>query len=390
MAYAGFVFLVFANAQAIENGVAAAYTSVRAAGARELGITDVLERPEYHSVEKLKGVIGVQMTPENVHPPLAHEVVHRWANFLDEDFGFGKDLDYDYGTHWGATSVFGQLGGFDASTLRCQNPAQASPPDCVPEANGRTRYVVGTYAGNTNSFQSVDYAPLELYLMGLIPKTEVQSSFLLLEDASVLPESYNDADPDHVIVEASGIREIAFSDIVARHGEVRPLSEAERHFKTAFVLVTREPAPDELLDRVVRWAEVFGNRISVPPLKSFEAATGGRATMDTRLGRRRRTDEPLVPPEPHVCSVTEQDCAPGFGCYHRNFQCRASRMMALGAACTYGNDCEPGSVCTGAVGGEKSCLAYCDPTASGAQSCDAMCELGAWVHDDYGICMPNE
>jgi hypothetical protein len=41
------------------------------------------------------------------------------------------------------------------------------------------------------------------------------------------------------------------------------------------------------MDALERWASIFGNDTPHPSLYSFERATGGRATLSTRLGAAR-------------------------------------------------------------------------------------------------------
>lgn len=257
------------------------------------GLDTAEARRGYGTHGQLKGAVGSQASPGGGMPPFAHETLHFWANYLDRALGFGSDLDNEYGPHWGQAGIFGQLGGFDPSTLRCTNPAGAEPRRCIAEANGRFRYTTSVYAPNSNSFRGVDYAQLELYLMGLIPQVEVPAVFPLLENASVLEF---DLDADRTLVEASGIGEIAMSAIVNRHGVRAPAAEADRHFSAAFVLVTAAPASPAMLEQVVEWQEIFGNHAAGNlTWRSFEELCAGRATLSTRIGRRRTADDPEPP-----------------------------------------------------------------------------------------------
>jgi hypothetical protein len=199
---------------------------------------------------------------------------------------------------------------------------------------------------------------------------------MLLKDAS-----YGDAEIDpttkRVTLETAGITDILFSDILRVHGEVTPLPEAERHFTAAFVVVSAQPASDDVLAAVSEWQEILGNHAaSTGLLQSFEARTGGRATLATRLGRRRTASDPKpMPPAPTMCSVTAQDCPDGLACYGSAArQCGVPGALAEGAACTQNSECRPGFGCPNRI---KVCAPYCDPfDVAAAKACTTFCPNG--------------
>jgi hypothetical protein len=65
---------------------------------------------------------------------------------------------------------------------------------------------------------------------------------------------------------------------------MRPAA-TQTDFRAAFVLVTQTPATPDQLERIARWARRFSGEEVDPTsgVLSFGAATGGRATMTTRL-----------------------------------------------------------------------------------------------------------
>lgn len=353
--------------------LSAAHNSVRNPAIPGTGIESLPPHLEYYSAARLSAVIPTDFLFDGF-PAIHHEVAHRYANHLDPSLGFGKDGAIELGTHWGLTSVFGQLGGFDGSTLRCETPAGALPPACTPLPSGRTRYVMSNYAPNTNSFQGVPYAPLELYLMGLIPKSEVPTSFQVLVDGETDFSTIGDADDEMMAAEASSVGEILLDDIIALHGERTLLPASERHFTSAFVVVSRAPASESVLAQVSRWAEIFGNHVS-GPWDSFEEATGGRATLDARLGARRAQADPLVTPDlSHrvagaACDVIEQDCGAGMAC--RAFAdpfCQAAGSGTQGEACQSGTGCAAGFDCNNGV-----CIAHCTLLPNHPKNCGTLC-----------------
>jgi hypothetical protein len=326
-----------------------------------------------HGSERLKGVIGGQVGTSP--PPLEHELAHYWAAHLDPSFGFGRDRAQNYTSHWGMTSVHGQLGGFDSSSLTCATPAGALPPNCTAEGNGRFRYSLSSFLPYVNRL--VDYAPLELYLMGLLPAAEVPQRFVLLDDAA-FSEAIVDAATKRLTLEASGTKDILFSDILKLHGEVPLAPEKDRRFSAAFIVLSAAPASDSVMTAVAGWQEIFGNYAPADPiLHSFESRTGGRATLATRLGRRRTPMDPKpMPPPPMMCSVTEQDCPAGLACYgSATRECGVPGSLAEGAPCMVNTECLPGYACPNRI---KTCARYCDPfDAMAAKACAKICSNGA-------------
>jgi hypothetical protein len=368
-------FLVFISDTAIEADAGGRHQAVHTETIPGTGVRRYYAQ-DFGDSGHLVSAIAMNFEGLDVRPPFAHEVAHRWANHLDESLGFGDAFEGSLAAHWGSVGVHGQLGGFDAATLRCKTPAGAVPPACTPETNGRVHYVVGRFSPVSSPDPERAYAPLELYMMGLASVDELPASFTLLEDAEPEPIAVDPTTGDET-VDAAGVREIQLADIVALHGPRIPLPEAERHYRMAVVVVSDTPASDEILAAASRWAESFGGYVSLPPWKSFEELTGGRATMDTRLGPRRRLDDPPdeVPDRPMGgCDVLLQDCDAGSGCYDPDVPvCLPSGGAALAAPCVDDEDCAPGLGCD-TVGATPLCSPYCDPADdTAALACAALC-----------------
>ena len=257
------------------------YSGAHRAAMPENGLPSAADDPGWGSASRLKGVVALRLGDSGNGPTL-HETSHHWGMFLDSSFGFGRDRTMNFGPHWGVASVNGQLGGFDRATLRCVSPDGAMPP-CVPEAGGRIRYTVASFGPSANGGDTVPYAPLELYLMGLVPASELSVPVAVLREADFIEVVPGE---ERMLFEADGIDEVTIADITAVHGEKTPLGPDERSLRGAFLLVTDEPATDAAMEAARRWSRVFGGVDSSPSLLSFEAATGGRATMDTSIVRR--------------------------------------------------------------------------------------------------------
>lgn len=354
--------------------------------------------PGYKTAGRIKGVTGIPYRA-NYYPPFSHETLHFWAQYLDPKFGFGLMRDHDEGAHWGASSVNGQLGGFDPATLHCLTPAGAVPPACTPLASGRIRYVVGAFGAYANGFREAPYSELELYLMGLMPGSSVPKAFSLLTEAEIDQSTYDDV-AKTLQVEASGIQTLPFSEIVARHGQRVLLPEVQRHFKAAFVVVSAQPASDDVMKDVARWSAVFGNRVQYANWDSFESDTGKLATMDTRLGPRRAvTNPPPAPREPLKCDVLAQNCPrPELSCYvlADSGYCVLSQGVKHGEPCDSSFSCAPGLDCVASAQAPNDyrCEPYCDiGNAASGSSCSTLCSgdhvtFAANGKPTVGLCVP--
>lgn len=234
---------------------------------------------ELHPIApRLEGVVVLALPPGTGHRsgPTLHESLHRYGQYLPPAAGFPPNGP------WGDTGVGGQLGGFDPATLRCVQPPDARPPDCAKGPDGRFAVAVGRYSGFANGGDRVPYAPLELYLMGLVPAEAVPDPIPTLVGAKRRPE----ADAEGMfVVEVDRVGAIAMADVLAATGGPRaPASDAERNPRAAFVLVSATPPTAEVRGAVEAWARGLAGAQPGWPTHSYCSATGGRARLDTRIG----------------------------------------------------------------------------------------------------------
>ena len=122
--------------------------------------------------EKLKSFMFLPYKDAISYGPTLHEICHNWANKIPK--GIFKTIDGNQASlpemdaldgHWGVASTSGQLGGFDLSTLLTLSDA--------PNHYHAHRGTSTTFGLNANGGNSLAYSPLELYMMGLAPKSEV-------------------------------------------------------------------------------------------------------------------------------------------------------------------------------------------------------------------------
>ncbi|MEM7802854.1 MAG: choice-of-anchor X domain-containing protein [Chloroflexota bacterium] len=215
---------------------------------------------EFGSPGALKQAIVMNFTGTN--GPTLHEIMHQWAAFGLSDLGFHS---CGSGSHWGRVGVGrGQLGGFDPTTL---------------VDNGDGTYTVGSHSGFANGGDSVVYADIEMYLMGMIPASEVDP----------IPVPIN-IDCDSLVsvdggiqFAADGIREVTIEEIQAALGGARlPTSDtAQKAFKVAFVAVSDGPlSPTELAVFNSR-AQILSGELGSSFLNSFPDATNNLGSIDT-------------------------------------------------------------------------------------------------------------
>jgi len=201
-----------------------------------------------------------------------HEVLHSWGAAIGSSLGL---LDYPgmNQTHWNEMSdIAGQLGVF-----------YFSPGGDI----GRFAYNGdGTWHLVSNR-EVPPYSPLELYLMGLIPPEDVPPVHILQS-------------PDLTDIEritAASYETITIEQIMAAEGGPRiPNSdESQKDFSLAFIVSQDDPYNDAAYAYFS--LKAYDLMTLDPPDRSrygylapFNWATGGRATLDTRL--------PIDLPEP--------------------------------------------------------------------------------------------
>jgi hypothetical protein len=179
--------------------------------------------------------------------PFLHEFVHEFANrgVLPNETDSG---------HWGYSSVGGQLGGFDLSTLTQPEPTRiefykAGMRRCTPLANAPQNWLdfcnqqkaFGTFANGGNT---VPYAALELWTMGLIPDAELST----IQVAKIPIE----VDPVIGTFIVFGWDYFTAANIRTRLGRFAPnLATAQRKFRAVtLVLTTKQVVDQSTLDRV--------------------------------------------------------------------------------------------------------------------------------------------
>jgi hypothetical protein len=211
--------------------------------------------------------------------PLLHELAHGWSAYLTGPDALTSQIRRTPTSHWGFSSVGGVLGGWAPDSLEQLDDGlfrACSPTEVEP-------FSPSGYASNT-----VPFAPLELYLMGLIAAEEVPDIQIAVNPQLAGPVS------TCASFTADEIVSVSIADIVGENGARSPgPADAQRHFDLGLVILaeTTLSAGDwQYYQQVVSCLEsteaceievqALGAANSTPfyPL-TFHDATGGRATL---------------------------------------------------------------------------------------------------------------
>lgn len=229
---------------------------------------------DYGSQGKLKGV-NVLIDKQSIYSggPFLHELCHYWGAIdIGQEHGNSTGSYFDF-AHWGITDIHGQLGGFDYSTL--ETNVDGNPNKY--RASSYTSQILNNKKGFTQAgISNQAYAPLELYLMGLIPASEVP---IIHSFQNVRTD--NDT-WDNGIFYAESQKTITINDIVEKYGERIPSWEkSQKDFRGLIVVLSDKKVSDydwniirpDILMQELKKDDENNKR------KNFWEATGGRATL---------------------------------------------------------------------------------------------------------------
>jgi hypothetical protein len=155
------------------------------------------------------------------------------------------------GSHWGISSVNGQLGGFDLSTLQELG------------GNWYTANRFGTFANGGNS---IPYGNFELYLMGLIPPDNV-TDVVLFKGLKATAKDFLEDGKWY----AEGKTTVSVEDVINKLGSRVPdYTASQKNFRILTLVLTDDNLTNE------EWSYFSGQAQSFQD--KFSWATGNRAT----------------------------------------------------------------------------------------------------------------
>ena len=213
---------------------------------------------------KLKAVIHFPRKNGVCCGPSLHELMHHWGNHslstgnlaaysFDQNVLLPEDKlkQINAGSHWGISSVNGQLGGFDLSTLQELG------------GNWYTANRFGTYANGGNS---IPYGNFELYLMGLIPPDNV-TDVVLFKGLKATAKDFLEDGKWY----ADGKTTVSIEDVINKLGSRVPdYTASQKNFRILTLVLTDDNLTNE------EWSYFSGQAQSFQD--KFSWATGNRAT----------------------------------------------------------------------------------------------------------------
>tara|TARA_A100001234_G_C12638094_1_gene390842 strand:+ start:1895 stop:2944 length:1050 start_codon:yes stop_codon:yes gene_type:complete len=221
---------------------------------------------EYGSSGKLKALIQMTGLEYLKYGPALHELAHQWANFAlptHSVSSVGTDLtSFLFGSHWGFTggNTKGQLGGFEQSSL---------------VDNGQNSYSVGEFGTFANGGNGVPYNDLELYLMGMLPISEVADfdMFANITALDIVSSTFNFSAEDRTTFTPESLEELL--------GQREPsFEDSQKDFKILAVVLTDHPLSEEEWTKVDDTVEWFSNPSDDGTyLYNFWEATRGIGTV---------------------------------------------------------------------------------------------------------------
>lgn len=216
----------------------------------------------FGSAGKLQGVMHIPYRSGLRYGPSLHEFMHNWGNNALQTGIYTQDGPINnYSGHWGFTggSTPGQLGGFAQSSL-------------LTNVNGDpNRYSVLSFGYNANGGNSVPYSKLELYLMGMIPASEVSTFDLFRDITSVTGVG------DRYEFTANTRETYNGASLEAKLGvRVPDYLNSQKDFKVLFVVVSGSPLSEDERNEIHNQITWFANNSNddVSSYNFFEATEG--------------------------------------------------------------------------------------------------------------------
>jgi len=229
---------------------------------RNIGVNRLNNTARFGSAGRLK---SVQYESFASYAIADHETAHNWGAYLGGSLGLLQKLNGGaISPHWNSLSdIGGQLAYYYIKGDKYGH--------FLYNGDGTWRFALNT--------ENRAYSPLELYVMGLIPSSEVPDIHILKDpDLS-----------DYAHVTAASYKTVTMKDVIkAAGGERIPsVSDAQKDFSMAFIVTQDRPydgaayAFFSLISRELMNKEPPRDNTYFAP---FYWATGGRAILSTYLG----------------------------------------------------------------------------------------------------------
>ena len=203
--------------------------------------------------------------------PFLHELAHYWgAVDIGQEYAL-VDGSYRESSHWGTSDIDGILGGFNYQTLK--RNVDGNPQKYWATS---TRAQEWGFDGFSQELSNGYFAPIELYLMGLLPAESVPDMHVF-HDVTLQQETWGDG-----TFYAKSESTITMDDFIKKYGKRKPdYKDSQKDFRALVVVVTDQPVSDEhwaLIKEDMLKQEKQG-AVNDKRQTNFWEATGGRATL---------------------------------------------------------------------------------------------------------------
>lgn len=203
--------------------------------------------------------------------PFLHELAHYWcAVDIGQEYAL-VDGSYRESIHWGTSDIDGILGGFNYQTLK--RNVDGNPQKYWATS---TRAQEWGFDGFSQELSNRYFAPIELYLMGLLPAESVPDMHVF-HDVTLEQETWGDG-----TFYAKSESTITMDDFIKKYGKRKPdYKDSQKDFRALVVVVTDQPVSDEhwaLIKEDMLKQEKQG-AVNDKRQTNFWEATGGRATL---------------------------------------------------------------------------------------------------------------
>lgn len=237
-----------------------------------IGCENINTSTSYGSSGKLKGINHLTLRTSIFSAgPFLHELAHYWgAVFIGQEHATVHG-SYETPIHWGTSDINGILGGFDYSTL--ERNVDGNPNKYRASCDRAKEW---GYDGFSQELSSGYFAPLELYLMGLLPSSDVPDMHIF-KDVKIENETWGDG-----TFYANSEITYTIEDFITRYGvRVPDYQSSQKDFRALVVVVTDKPVSRDywsLIQSDILKQEKQGE-VNDKYQSNFWEATGGRATL---------------------------------------------------------------------------------------------------------------
>lgn len=234
-----------------------------------IGLKNFDRSKSFGAKATLRGVMHLPYAGGVKYGPMLHEIMHTWANYkvIESHMWSSHSQSVSSASHWGLAGVGldekgGQLGGFGKNTLVQLEPNKWQ--------------ITKSFGFWANGGNRIAYAPLELYLAGFIPASEVPDITYFTD---ITNYEYKEKEKETYFQAKKKLWTI--NDWIEKNGERKPnYQNSPKSFRAISILLSSKSLTEEQeksIDENLSWFSFEGEKDD--GLKNFWEGTGGRASF---------------------------------------------------------------------------------------------------------------